>query len=109
MIIFFTIIVFQPGQAQSFKHQFLSVGLSPGPKEKNKNTKNKLRFKSGMFLTGFVFLCLLVGIIIATNLDLSSHSKAAVNKPEPQIPSYGNYKSPFVYVAEKVSPAVVNI
>jgi len=70
---------------------------------------NNLRFKSWMFLTGFGFLCLLVGIIIATNLDLSSHSKAAVNKPEPQIPSYGNYKSPFVYVAEKVSPAVVNI
>jgi serine protease Do len=70
---------------------------------------NKLRFRNWVFWIGFASLFVLVGIIIATNLELPAKLGAAVNKPLSKNPYSGDYRSPFVYVAEKVSPAVVNI
>ena len=71
---------------------------------------NKLREKNWAFLAGFGLVCILIGIIVAASLDLSSRSSAQVGKSQVQPPYAGSAsKSPFVYVAEKVSPAVVNI
>ncbi|OGC77556.1 MAG: hypothetical protein A2145_01070 [candidate division Zixibacteria bacterium RBG_16_40_9] len=67
-------------------------------------------FKS-LFGWGFIFLIFtLMGVIIASNLDFSPASKAqnAINVQSESGVSYDN-GSPFVAVAEKVSPAVVNI
>ncbi|OGC78147.1 MAG: hypothetical protein A2Z27_01470 [candidate division Zixibacteria bacterium RBG_16_50_21] len=70
---------------------------------------NRLRFRNWIFWIGFASLFVLVGIIIATNLELPAKLGAAVNKPLSKNPYNGDYRSPFVYVAEKVSPVVVNI
>lgn len=65
--------------------------------------------KNWIFLAGFGLLCLLIGVVVATNLDLPTRTQATVNKVVSTSAVSNNYKSPFVYVAEKVSPAVVNI
>lgn len=57
---------------------------------------------------GIIFI--LTGIIIASNLNLSPHSKAVdISQPHPRSVSGEAGESPFVWVAEKVSPTVVNI
>ena len=65
--------------------------------------------KNWAFLAGFGIICVIIGIILAANLDLSTPSTAQVNKSQKEAYSPSNSKSPFIYVAEKVSPAVVNI
>lgn len=61
----------------------------------------------------FVFLgviFILAGIIIASNLNLSPHSKAVdISQPRSGSSLRETGESPFVWVAEKVSPTVVNI
>ena len=61
----------------------------------------------------FVFLgiiLILTGIIIASNLNLSPHSKAVdISQPRSGSSLTETGESPFVWVAEKVSPTVVNI
>src|SRR5574341_955371 len=64
-----------------------------------------------LFAVGFIFLIFtLMGVIIASNLDFSPASKAqnSFTVQSGTGVSYDN-GSPFVAVAEKVSPAVVNI
>jgi serine protease Do len=75
-------------------------------------SKFNLRSKD-IFLYGlFAFLFILVGILIASNLNFSSPSKA-VESTQPENASklvqLFEKESPFTIVAEKVSPAVVNI
>lgn len=83
------------------------------------NSKFNLRSKDILLYGIFAFLFILVGILIASNLNFSTTS-SAVESTRPQtasklVQSYGSKlglfekESPFTIVAEKVSPAVVNI
>ncbi|MDP3025625.1 MAG: DegQ family serine endoprotease [candidate division Zixibacteria bacterium] len=83
------------------------------------NPKFALRSKDILLYSLFASLFILIGILIASNLNFSSHSKAIEN-PQTQsasklVQSYGSKfglfekESPFTAVAEEVSPAVVNI
>ncbi|HEX9911828.1 MAG TPA: Do family serine endopeptidase [candidate division Zixibacteria bacterium] len=75
-------------------------------------SKLNLRSKD-IFLYGlFAFLFILVGILIASNLNFSSPSKAVENTQSEnasKLVQLFEKESPFTIVAEKVSPAVVNI
>jgi Do/DeqQ family serine protease len=59
----------------------------------------------------FALVCIFLGILIASNLDLSKKSTATVsNSPYPVVQTEeGEYSSPFVGVVENVKNAVVNI
>lgn len=74
--------------------------------------KFNLRSKDVLLYGLFALLFILVGVLIASNLDFSSHSKAVeTNQAEPpsKLAQLFEKESPFVAVAEAVSPAVVNI
>lgn len=66
----------------------------------------------GPFIWGiFALLFVIVGIIIGSGLDFSPSSKAVESEEPPpsRAQVFSGRGSPFVVVAEKVSPAVVNI
>jgi len=75
-------------------------------------SKFNLRSKDILLYGFFAFLFILVGILIASNLNFSPSSRAVETTP-PQTASklvqLFEKESPFTIVAEKVSPAVVNI
>ncbi|MFH0931844.1 MAG: DegQ family serine endoprotease [Candidatus Zixiibacteriota bacterium] len=75
-------------------------------------SKFNLRSKDILLYGLFAFLFILVGILIASNLNFSPSSKA-VESAQPENASklvqLFEKESPFTVVAEKVSPAVVNI
>lgn len=74
--------------------------------------KFNLRSKDVLLYGLFALLFILVGVLIASNLDFSKHSKAVeTNQAEPtsKLAQLFEKESPFVAVAEAVSPAVVNI
>ncbi len=74
--------------------------------------KFNLRSKDVLLYGLFALLFILVGVLIASNLDFSKHSKAVeTNQAEPpsKLAQLFEKESPFVAVAEEVSPAVVNI
>jgi serine protease Do len=74
--------------------------------------KLNLRSKDILLYGLFALLFILVGVLIASNLDFSIHSKAVeTNQAEPpsRLAQHFEKESPFVAVAEEVSPAVVNI
>jgi len=63
-----------------------------------------------LFFAFLGIVCVLAGILIASNLNLSPHSKAVdISQPHSKSLSGESGESPFVWVAEKVSPTVVNI
>ncbi len=76
------------------------------------NPKSNLRSKDVLLYGLFVIFFILAGVLIASNLDFSTHSKA-VEANQEEAPSrlaqLFEKESPFVAVAEEVSPAVVNI
>ena len=75
-------------------------------------SKLSLRSKDILIYGLFAFLFILVGILIASNLNFSSPSKAVENTPPEnasKLVQLFEKESPFSLVAEKVSPAVVNI
>lgn len=61
----------------------------------------------------FAVVCVLLGILIASNLDLSKKSVADIRDRQSRYPVVqtedGEYSSPFVAVIESVTDAVVNI
>ncbi|HVP35565.1 MAG TPA: DegQ family serine endoprotease [Terriglobales bacterium] len=74
--------------------------------------KLNLRSKDFLLYGLFALLFILVGVLIASNLDFSSRTKAVEsNQTEPpsRLAQLFEKESPFVAVAEEVSPAVVNI
>lgn len=72
---------------------------------------NFFKSKNLLFLGLFAIFFIFIGVLIATNLDLSSRTSAQSPQILPVAKSVTlNYiESPFVAVAEKVNPAVVNI
>ncbi|MCI0531048.1 MAG: Do family serine endopeptidase [candidate division Zixibacteria bacterium] len=65
--------------------------------------------KNWFILSGFAFLFILVGIIIASSLELPVRTEAVPAGTYSAGSGGVDSRSPFVSVAEKVSPAVVNI
>jgi serine protease Do len=75
-------------------------------------SKLSLRSKDILIYGLFAFLFILVGILIASNLNFSPPSKAiesAQSENASKLVQLFEKESPFTVVAEKVSPAVVNI
>jgi serine protease Do len=76
------------------------------------NPKSTLKSRDILLFGIFAFLFILVGILIASNLNFSSHTKAVESPPTQSASKLAQLfekESPFVAVAEAVSPAVVNI
>ncbi|MDH4223330.1 MAG: Do family serine endopeptidase [candidate division Zixibacteria bacterium] len=76
------------------------------------NSRLNLRSKDFLLYALFAFLFILVGILIASNLNFSNASSAVEKPNTPRAAKEAGIftkESPFVEVAEIVSPAVVNI